>query len=125
MLADNPAIATVAVKDLATAKPFYQDTLGLKLLDENTQVLTFEAGGQNLFVYQSSFAGTNRATGITWPMKDVDGAVADLKSRGVTFEDYGPMPQLKREGDVYKADGMTVCWFKDPDGNIISLVSRG
>ncbi len=125
MLADHPPIATVAVRDLARAKPFYQDKLGLKFVAENPQVLTFEAGGQMLFVYKSGFAGTNQATSITWRLDDVDAAAAHLKRRGVTFEDYGDMPQLTHEGDVYKGAGMTVCWFTDPDGNIISLVSRG
>jgi catechol 2,3-dioxygenase-like lactoylglutathione lyase family enzyme len=125
MLADHPAIATVAVKDLARAKPFYQDKLDLKFIEENPQVLTFEAGGQLLFVYQSSFAGTNQATAITWRLDDVDGAAADLKSRGVTFEHYDNVPELTLQGDLYKGHGMTVCWFKDPDGNVISLVSAG
>jgi catechol 2,3-dioxygenase-like lactoylglutathione lyase family enzyme len=124
MLTDQPAIATVAVKDLAQAKPFYQDKLGLKFVSENPQVLTFEAGGHLLFVYKSGFAGTNQATSVTWRLDDVEAVAVDLKSRGVTFEDYGDLPQLHREGDVYKGHGMTVCWFKDPDGNIISLVSR-
>jgi catechol 2,3-dioxygenase-like lactoylglutathione lyase family enzyme len=123
MLADSPAIATLAVRDLARAKRFYQDKLGLKFVSENSQVLTFEAGGQLVFVYLSSLAGTNQATGATWRLTDVAGAAAELKSRGVAFEDYGDMPELKREGDLYKGHGMTVCWFKDPDGNTLSLVS--
>ena len=125
MLSDQPAIATVAVKDLARAKPFYQDKLGLTFISENAQVLTFEAGGQPLFVYHSGFAGTNQATSITWRLDDVEAAAADLKSRGVAFEDYGDLPHLTHDGDVYKGHGMTVCWFTDPDGNIISLVSGG
>jgi catechol 2,3-dioxygenase-like lactoylglutathione lyase family enzyme len=124
MLADSPAIATLGVKDLARAKAFYQDELGLKFLDERPGVMTFEAGGQQIFVYQTSFAGTNQATGATWKLDDVDAAVADLKSRGVVFEHYDNVPELKQVGDVYKGHGMTVCWLKDPDGNILSLVGE-
>ena len=123
MLAGSPAIATLGVSDLARAKAFYQDKLGLKAVDENPQVMTFEAGGQLIFVYQTGFAGTNQATGATWKLDDVDAAVADLKSRGVAFEHYDSLPGLERIGDVYKGHGMTVCWLKDPDGNILSLVS--
>lgn len=124
MLADSPAIATLAVKDLARAKAFYQDKLGLTFVEERPQVMTFKAGGQLVFVYQSQFAGTNQATVVTWKLSDVDAAVADLKSRGVVFEHYDNIPELKPVGDVYKGHGTTVCWLKDPDGNILSLVGE-
>ena len=122
MLADSPAIATLGVKDLARAKVFYEDKLGLKVVDETSEVISFAAGGQLIFVYRTGFAGTNQATGATWKLDDVDAAVADLKSRGVVFEHYENIPELERICDVYKGHGMTVCWLKDPDGNILSLV---
>ncbi|MDB5438105.1 MAG: Glyoxalase/bleomycin resistance protein/dioxygenase [Caulobacteraceae bacterium] len=125
MLSDFPAIATLAVKDLARAKPFYAETLGLALEDENSEVLTFKAGGGQLFVYRSGFAGTNQATGVTWPVTDVEAEVARLKARGVRFEHYEGLEGLELKGDVYTGQGMSVAWFKDPDGNTISLVSGG
>ena len=66
MLNDNDAIATVAVKNLEVAKKFYEGTLGLTKIMENEEVLTFETGSSKLFVYRSQFAGTNRATGVTF-----------------------------------------------------------
>jgi catechol 2,3-dioxygenase-like lactoylglutathione lyase family enzyme len=121
MLDDKEPIATVAVRDLAIAKHFYGDVLGLKLGDENSEVLTFMAGPFQLFVYRSQFAGTNQATAVTWAVGgEVDVIVAELGRRGVAFEHYD-MPPAKREGDLHVFDGFKVAWFKDPDGNILSV----
>jgi catechol 2,3-dioxygenase-like lactoylglutathione lyase family enzyme len=122
MLSDNDAIATVAVKNLETAKRFYEGTLGLTKVMENEQVLTFKAGKSTLFVYRSQFAGTNKATAVTFVADEVDDLVRTLKGRGVTFEHYD-LPQMTRQGDVHVAGTMRTAWFKDPDGNIFSLVT--
>ena len=124
MLKQKDAIATVAVRDLQAARKFYEGTLGLKLVHtEGQEALTFEAGKSQLLVYRSQFAGTNKATAATWMVgEDVESLVRDLKARGVAFEKYD-MPGMTVHGDVYSADGMKVAWFKDPDGNIHSLVS--
>jgi catechol 2,3-dioxygenase-like lactoylglutathione lyase family enzyme len=98
MLSDNDAIATVAVKNLETAKRFYEGTLGLTKVMENEQVLTFKAGKSTLFVYRSQFAGTNKATAVTFVADEVDDLVRTLKGRGVTFEHYD-LPQMTRQGD--------------------------
>ncbi len=124
MLGDNAAIATVAVTDMEKAREFYRDALGLKLVDDRPEVMTFKSGPSMLFVYQSQFAGTNKATSVNWSVKDVGEVVAALKDRGVTFEHYD-MPGLEVRGDIHVGGGMTVAWFKDPDGNILSVVSEG
>jgi catechol 2,3-dioxygenase-like lactoylglutathione lyase family enzyme len=124
-LGDHDAVATVAVRDLAAARRFYEQTLGLSLLDESGgEVLTFRAGAGKLFVYRSEFAGSNKATAVTWPLSatGVDDTVHALKEKGVTFEHYD-LPEMHRDGDVHVAGEMRVAWFKDPDGNIHSLVS--
>ena len=126
MLGKQTAIPTVAVKNLQAAKQFYEGTLGLKPIDaEGDEVVVYESGDSRLNVYRSQFAGTNKATAVTWTVDDVDGEVKALKSKGVTFEHYN-MPGLKLKGDVHVADGeeMKVAWFKDPDGNIFSIVNR-
>lgn len=124
MLKDADAIATLAVKDIATAKRFYGETLGLEVESSGQdQVLTFKSGRSKLLVYQSQFAGTNQATGCNWAVDDVDGEVAALKSKGVTFERY-EIPGVKHEGDVHVFGDFRTAWFKDPDGNILSLVKR-
>jgi catechol 2,3-dioxygenase-like lactoylglutathione lyase family enzyme len=123
MLGEKDAIATIAVKDTRAAKQFYEGKLGLKPEpSEDPTVLTYKSGDSTLFVYQSQFAGTNKATAATWVVADVDDTVRDLKSKGVSFEHYD-MPQMKRQGDVHVSGKMRAAWFKDPDGNILSVVS--
>jgi len=122
MLSDNAAIATVAVKNLETAKRFYEGTLGLPKVMENDEVLAFKTGGSTLFVYRSQYAGSNKATAVTFVAEEVDDLVRRLKSRGVTFEHYD-LPKMTRHGDIHVAGSMKTAWFKDPDGNIFSLVT--
>jgi catechol 2,3-dioxygenase-like lactoylglutathione lyase family enzyme len=123
MLADSAAIATVAVKDVKRARDFYEGKLGLKLTEARDGVSTYSSGGADLFVYESQYAGTNEATSATWATTDVDEAVRELKSKGVVFEHYDNLPDVTRNGDVYENGEMKVAWFKDPDGNILSIVS--
>jgi hypothetical protein len=74
-------------------------------------------------VYRSSFAGTNKATALTWVVDDVEEVVRTLKGKGVRFEHYD-LPDTKLEGDVHLSGDIKVAWFKDPDGNILSVVNR-
>jgi catechol 2,3-dioxygenase-like lactoylglutathione lyase family enzyme len=125
MLADKDAIAMVAVKDLAAAARFYQEVLGLEKLDSpEGEVLVYRSGRTRLNVYRSQFAGTNRATTVTWDVGgDVASVAARLKAKGVTFEHYD-MPGLTLDGDIHCGGGMKVAWFKDVDGNILSIAGR-
>ncbi len=122
MIRDRDAVATVAVKNLDSASKFYEQTLGLTKVMQNEEVLTFESGTSKLFVYRSSYAGTNKATAVTWVADEIDDIVKTLKSRGVSFEHYD-LPNMTRQGDLHVAGTMKVAWFKDPDGNIFSLVT--
>src|SRR5436190_10156476 len=79
MLGNNDPVATVAVRDLDAAKKFYGDTLGLTALPSDEQeVLNFKSGHTTLLVYRSQFAGTNKATSVTWPVDDVEGIATTL-----------------------------------------------
>lgn len=124
MLKDRNSSAIVAVSDLARARAFYEDTLGL-IRDsggEDEGVLGFRTGATQLTVYRSDFAGTNKANAVTWEMKgDLVAVVEDLKSKGVTFERYPDMG-LTLNGDIHEAGSMKLVWFKDPDGNILHLI---
>lgn len=127
MLSQQKAVATVAVRDLVKARAWYEKTLGLTVVDqEGDEALTFQAGGSTLLVYRSQFAGSNRATAVTWMLDGttLPSLVASLQEKGVAFENYGDLPGLIREGAWYRGDGMSVAWFKDPDGNIMSLVAE-
>lgn len=121
-LATEDAVATVGVKNLKTARKFYENTLGFEPKESDGDSVTFTSGDTKLFVYQSEFAGTNKATAVTWTSNDVDGIVADLKERGVRFEHY-KFPGTKLEGDVHVSGDMRAAWFKDPDGNVLAIVS--
>ena len=117
-------MATVAVKDLAAAKRFYEGILGLKPEEGHQEqgTVAYTTGGTPLLVYTSRYAGTNQATAVTWTVgADVEGTVRDLKARGVVFEHYD-FPGVTRSGDVHVAGGLKNAWFKDPDGNIHAVV---
>ncbi|WP_112662116.1 VOC family protein [Microvirga flavescens] len=125
MLKDRDAIANLAVKDLARAKKFYEDTLGLVQVDaEDEELIVFKSGNTTINVYRSQYAGTNQATAVTWMVgDDVEGVVRALKAKGVAFEHYD-MPDMTLEGDLHVAGDLKVAWFKDPDGNILNIVNR-
>lgn len=121
MLGDKNVHAVIAVKDLEVAKKFYSETLGLQLGDENPGGVNCISGNQNIFLYQSDFAGTNKATAVSWEVEDVGSAVNDLKGRGVSFEHYDNMPGVTLEGDIHVMGQLKAAWFKDPDGNILCI----
>ena len=124
MLGDHDVGATLAVRDFDAARSFYEGTLGLEPLTEFPDSVLYRSGNTRLMVYRSDFAGTNQATAATWGVGDqLDSIVQDLKSKGVTFEHYD-LPDTTRDGDVHEmGDGMRGVWFKDPSGNIISVVN--
>jgi catechol 2,3-dioxygenase-like lactoylglutathione lyase family enzyme len=123
MLGDKDVIATVAVKDLAVARKFYEGTLGLKAVDAaGTEAITFASGHAKLIVYRSEFAGTNKATALNWNVGDgLEKIVAALGDKGVKFEHYD-FPGVTRAGDVHVMGAFKSAWFKDPDDNIIALM---
>ena len=124
MLSDKDAAANIAVKDLRVAKKFYEDTLGLKQAGaEGDELVVYKSGNTILNVYRSQYAGTNKATAVTWAFgDDVEGIVRALRAKGVVFEHYD-MPDMKREGDLHVAGDMKIAWFKDPDGNILNIIN--
>jgi len=124
MIKNVDAVAMIAVKDLNKAKRFYQETLGLKPMEsQDGEVLVFESGHSKVNLYRSDFAGSNKATAISWHVDDVDSEVKVLKDKGVKFEHYD-MPKMKREGDIYSMGDFRTAWFKDPDGNILNIASN-
>ena len=125
MLAGKKAMATIAVKDIKRAKKFYGDTLGLKKTgEEMDDVATYNSGNSTILVYESQYAGTNKATSATWGVGDeLEEIVSTLKKKGVPFEHYD-MPGLKRDGDIHRAGDFKAAWFKDPDGNILHINSE-
>jgi catechol 2,3-dioxygenase-like lactoylglutathione lyase family enzyme len=122
MLAGKAAAATLAVGDLKRARDFYENTLGLPVLQEVPGAILYKSGDSVVLVYPSEFAGTNKATAASWAVgDDFDSIVDDLREKGVTFEHYDDLPETTREGDVHVMDAYKAVWFKDPDGNILNL----
>lgn len=123
MLSESASCAVLAVKDMAKAKKFYEDKLGLKSSKgQDPGGIMYDTGkGTGIFVYESSFAGTNKATAAAWNVEDIKKVVEELKGNGVSFEHYD-MPQAKREGDIHILGDLKAAWFTDPDGNILNLV---
>jgi catechol 2,3-dioxygenase-like lactoylglutathione lyase family enzyme len=123
VLGNTDVIATCAVKDVEKAKKFYEGILGLTPLPtEEAGVLSYKSGKSSLLVYQSQYAGTNKATAATWAVNDLEATVRALKAKGVRFEHYD-LPGTERKGDIHGSGRTKAAWFKDPDGNILAVVS--
>lgn len=121
MLKHQDSAAIIAVTDMARAKTFYAETLGLELVDGDENVMQFKTGATRLVVYTSGFAGTNRANAVVWGVgAELDAIVADLAAKGVSFEHY---PGMDFKDGIHSSGDFKMVWFKDPDGNILHLNS--
>ena len=125
MLGDHDVGATLAVSDFGAARRFYEETLGLAVEMAMEGAAIYTSGSSRLLVYESEYAGTNKATAATWSVGDrLDAVVDDLRGKGVTFEHYDDLPGTTREGDIHTMGDMRGVWFEDPDGNILSVVDQ-
>jgi predicted enzyme related to lactoylglutathione lyase len=122
MLQQSPMYAYVPAKDVARARKFYEQKLGLKPKQEIAGGVAYEFGkGTGCFLYPTPNAGTSKASQAFWQVEDVEREVRELKGRGVKFEDYD-MPGMKTENGIATAGGAKAAWFKDSEGNILALV---
>ena len=122
MLKDKPSSAIVAVRDLDRTREFYSETLGLEAEGEGGKdMITYRTGDTRLTVYESEFAGTNKANAVVWNAgSDFDKIASQLKEQGVAFEEY---PELGMEisAGIHRSGEFKGVWFKDPDGNILHI----
>jgi predicted enzyme related to lactoylglutathione lyase len=129
MLQNYPMYAYIPARDVARARKFYEDKVGLKPQRDMGDGVAYKLGGQTAaFLYDAGdSAGTNRASQAFWQVEDVEREVAQLRSKGVQFEHYEPkdIGGLTMKGDIAEGDGMKVAWFKDTEGNIMALVQEG
>jgi catechol 2,3-dioxygenase-like lactoylglutathione lyase family enzyme len=126
MLGDNEMYATIAVKDMDRSKQFYGETLGLEAIGEMNSMILFKAGKGKLLVYESEYAGSNKATYANWDVSGIEEIVQRLEGAGVKFEQYDNLPNvdsggMTRQGAVHKAGNMKSAWFRDPTGNILAI----
>jgi catechol 2,3-dioxygenase-like lactoylglutathione lyase family enzyme len=126
MFAQITPIPMLAVKDVARARRFYTETMGLQQDREGMEgILQFRAGDVVFLVYPSEYAGTNKATALTWVVGErLEKVIEALKGKGVTFEHY-ELPDTVRKGDIHESGPIRNAWFKDPDGNIHALSNLG
>ena len=125
MLSNKNALANIAVKHLEISRKFYENILELEKIDSvGEEVMVYRCGTSDIIVYQSQFAGTNKATSATWVVgEDMDVLVKDLRSKGVKFEHYD-LPNTILKDDIHFDGDMKVAWFKDPDGNILNIINK-
>ncbi|WP_354640616.1 VOC family protein [Kitasatospora camelliae] len=124
MLTDSPIIAILPVADMARAKRFYTETLGLKIVKDTEEDVRFDCGGGTQFgVYETPYGGQAEHTLASWKVGDLDAEMSALRSRGVTFEEYD-LPGIKTVDGVVESDTMRGAWFKDSEGNILCLVQE-
>ena len=122
MIGNRIARATLPASDLGRARKFYEETLGLKVVEEKESGIAFDTGGgSQVAIYPSGSGGTNQATAAEFEVADLDVEMKDLRGKGVTFEEYD-FPGLKTVDGVATLGPDKGAWFKDTEGNILALV---
>ena len=120
MLNDAKLVATIPVTDLEKSLPFYRDVLGLAVLDEGPWACRLGAGSTQLSIFKRPPVERGH-TMAHFEVRDIAATVADLKSRGVVFEEYDSGPIATTNSIADYAPGIRGAWFKDPDGNVLGL----
>jgi catechol 2,3-dioxygenase-like lactoylglutathione lyase family enzyme len=120
MLGDHNIIAFIATGDAERARQFYEDVLGLRCIEDTPFALVFEARGTMLRIQKLSAFKPAPHSVLGWSVPDIEAIIRELRDKGVRFERFAEMAQ--DELGVWSApSGAKVAWFKDPDGNILSL----
>ncbi|HWA38205.1 MAG TPA: VOC family protein [Burkholderiales bacterium] len=123
MLQSFPMYSYIPARDVARARKFYEEKLGLRPAQEVAGGVAYEfAGGTACFLYPTPNAGTSKASQAFWQVEDIDREVGELEKRGVSFEHYDDVPGLTRKGHVHTGGGARAAWFKDSEGNIMALI---
>ncbi|MBC9820467.1 VOC family protein [Terrabacter sp. MAHUQ-38] len=125
MLDSSRAFSGFSVDDIPAAKAFYADTLGLRVTEENgmlTLHLAGDGGDRPTVIYPKPDHAPATFTVLNFPVDDVEAAVDELTSRGVTFERYEGTPIETDEKGVLRGQGPDIAWFTDPAGNVLSVI---
>jgi catechol 2,3-dioxygenase-like lactoylglutathione lyase family enzyme len=122
MLADTKAYSGLAVDDMDKAREFYAGTLGLRTSEEHGLMWLHLAGGRDTLVYPQPDATPASYTILNFEVDDIDDAVDGLVGRGVQFERYDQVEQDDR--GIARAEGPYIAWFKDPAGNVLSVLQE-
>ena len=125
MLGESKAFSGFSVSDLAAAKTFYGDTLGLRVTEANGMLTLHLAGDTPVLVYPKDDHVPASFTILNFPVDDVEEAVDELTQRGVTFERYEGTPLETDTKGVFRGGGPLIAWFTDPSGNVLSVIESG
>ena len=124
MLQDSPMYAYIPARDVARARRFYEQKLGFKPKQAAANGVVYEFGEHTgCFLYPTPNAGTSKASQAFWQVDDVEREVAELRARGVEFENYD-MPGQKNENGIVTAGGAKAAWFRDSEGNIMAVIQN-
>jgi predicted enzyme related to lactoylglutathione lyase len=122
MLQKSPMYSYIPVKDVSRARKFYEEKLGFKPKQEIAGGVVYEFGEHTAcFLYPTPNAGTSQASQAFWQVEDVEREVAELKARGVRFEEYD-MPGMRTKAGISTAGGAKAAWFRDSEGNIMAVI---
>jgi catechol 2,3-dioxygenase-like lactoylglutathione lyase family enzyme len=121
MLGEHPITPVLLAKDLAAAREFYHDRLGLEILTEGDDAIVFKCGGgTHLDVTRSTVGTADEQTQASWQVQDLRAEVAELRSRGVEVQEYD-MPGLKTEDGIADLGFAWMAWIIDPGGNALAI----
>ena len=123
MLKTAPIRAYIPASDVSRARKFYEQLVGLTAKEQYAGGVIYECGGTEVFLYPTPNAGTSKASQAYWQVDDVESEVAELKRRGVVFEEYN-MPGLITKNSIATGGGAKTAWFKDTEGNIFAISQR-
>ncbi len=120
MIGTRPAFSGFSAGDVDAEKAFYADTLGVTVHEDNGSLMLDLAGGQRVFIYPKPNHEPATFTVLNFEVDDIDAAVDELAGKGVRFERYEGLDQDER--GIARDNGPSIAWFKDPAGNILSVL---
>jgi len=121
MLSDHPIDVVLLAKDLEAARDFYRDKIGLELVNENSNAVTFKCGGNQLAITKSTVGTADEQTQAAWRVQDLDAELDALRRRGVKIEEYD-LPGLKTVDGVADIGFARMAWFIDPGQNCLGIM---
>jgi catechol 2,3-dioxygenase-like lactoylglutathione lyase family enzyme len=122
MFGDTKAFSGFAVDDIERAKEFYGETLGIEVTEQNGMLTLLLAGDRPTLIYPRPNHVPAEYTILNFPVDDIEATVAELASRGVTFERYEGTPMETDENGIFRGGGPLIAWFKDPAANVLSVI---
>jgi catechol-2,3-dioxygenase len=122
MLKNFPIVPYIPAGNVARARRFYEEKVGLVPREEVAGGVVYECGARSwIFLYPSGGAGTSRASQAFWQVENIEAEVSELRKRGVIFEEYD-VPGMKTDNGIATAGGSKAAWFKDTEGNIMAII---